>query len=53
MITKNLETLEEHKTENPLRDVILGGQDGLVNSLGIILGISAATGDTKILIATA
>ncbi|HSX40157.1 MAG TPA: VIT1/CCC1 transporter family protein [Candidatus Saccharimonadales bacterium] len=43
---------EVHKRENPLRDVILGGQDGLVNALGIILGISAATGDVKILIAT-
>lgn len=41
----------KHKLGNPLRDVILGGQDGLVNSLGIILGISAATSDTKILIA--
>ncbi len=40
-----------HKLHNPLRDIILGGQDGLVNSLGIILGISAATSDTKILIA--
>ncbi len=41
-----------HKRENPLRDVILGGQDGLVNSLGIILGISAAGGEIKVLIAT-
>ncbi len=43
---------EIHKTENPLRDVILGGQDGLVNSLGIILGVSAASSDVRILIAT-
>src|SRR5947208_1124482 len=43
---------ENHNQWNPLRDVILGGQDGLVNALGIILGISAATGDVKILIAT-
>lgn len=49
---------ENHRTnttrrhENPLRDVILGGQDGLVNALGIILGISAAGGNVSILIAT-
>lgn len=43
---------EDHTVENPLRDVILGGQDGLVNALGIILGIIAASGDIHILIAT-
>jgi len=42
---------EQHKRENPLRDVILGGQDGLVNALGIILGVSAATSSGKILVA--
>ena len=29
---------ENHATNNSLRDVILGGQDGLVNMLGIALG---------------
>lgn len=43
---------ELHKTSNPLRDVILGGQDGLVNALGIILGVLAATNEIHILIAT-
>src|SRR6202012_3928640 len=43
---------EKHKMSNPLRDVILGGQDGLVNALGIILGVMAASNDVKILIAT-
>ncbi len=43
---------EKHKKENPLRDVILGGQDGLVNALGIILGVIAVTSDTRILLAT-
>jgi vacuolar iron transporter family protein len=43
---------EKHKKENPLRDVILGGQDGLVNALGIILGVMAASADVRILIAT-
>lgn len=49
---KQRKAKEVHKTENPLRDVILGGQDGLVNSLGIILGIIAASGDSRILITT-
>src|SRR5207253_390738 len=43
---------EDHKLNNPLRDIILGGQDGLVNALGIILGIAAVTSDNHILIAT-
>ncbi len=43
---------ETHKLDNHLRDVILGGQDGLVNALGIILGIAAVTPDVRILIAT-
>ena len=43
---------KKHKLDNPLRDVILGGQDGLVNALGIILGIAAVTPDVHILIAT-
>jgi predicted membrane protein (TIGR00267 family) len=44
---------ESHKLGNFLRDVILGGQDGLVNVLGIVLGVFAAGGDTKILFAAA
>ncbi|MGD0951188.1 MAG: VIT1/CCC1 transporter family protein [Methanotrichaceae archaeon] len=44
---------ESHKLGNFLRNFILGGQDGLVNVLGIVLGISAAGGDTKILFAAA
>ena len=43
---------ERHQDRNWLRDVILGGQDGLVNILGIILGVIAAGGSTPILIAT-
>lgn len=41
-----------HSTKNSLRDVILGGQDGLVNMLGIALGVVAAGGSTHILIVT-
>lgn len=35
-----------------VRDVILGGQDGLVNVLGLVLGMAVATGDAR-LVATA
>src|SRR3990167_5460969 len=34
-----------------LRDIILGGQDGLVNVLGVTLGVAAASGDTRIVLA--
>jgi len=44
--------LEHHSTTNSLRDVILGGQDGLVNMLGIALGVVAANGSTHVLIVT-
>ena len=43
-------TTERHRSGSQLRDLILGGQDGLVNVLGIVLGASAATQDTKVLI---
>ena len=37
---------------NWLYDVILGGQDGLVNILGIILGVIAGGGSNRVLLAT-
>ncbi len=40
---------EKHTKPTLLSDFILGAQDGLVNVLGIILGVSAATSDTRIL----
>src|SRR5713101_9493627 len=43
---------EHHSTNNSLRDVILGGQDGLVNMLGIALGVVAAGGSTHVLVVT-
>src|ERR1700687_246455 len=43
---------EKHSTNTSLRDVILGGQDGLVNMLGIALGVVAASGSTHVLIVT-
>src|SRR6202142_3729222 len=41
---------EAHPRTNWLRDVILGGQDGLVNILGIILGVIAGGGSNTVLI---
>lgn len=42
---------DPHHGEFRLSDVILGGQDGLVNVLGVILGVAAATSDVRIVIA--
>jgi VIT1/CCC1 family predicted Fe2+/Mn2+ transporter len=44
--------VEAHHRVNWLRDVILGGQDGLVNMIGIVLGVIAAGGSTSVLIVT-
>lgn len=44
-------TGDPHKTSFGLSDVILGGQDGLVNVLGVILGVAAASSDTRIVLA--
>jgi VIT1/CCC1 family predicted Fe2+/Mn2+ transporter len=43
--------VERHRRRNWLRDVILGGQDGLVNILGIILGVIAGGGSRAVLLA--
>jgi len=43
---------KQHRTKNSLRDVILGGQDGLVNMLGIALGVVAAGGSNHVLVVT-
>ncbi len=37
--------------KSTMADIILGGQDGLVNVLGVILGVSAATSSHKVIIA--
>jgi vacuolar iron transporter family protein len=39
---------DPHRQASSLSDVILGGQDGLVNVLGVILGVAAATHDPRI-----
>jgi len=41
---------DPHRGISSFSDIILGGQDGIVNVLGIILGIAAATGDVRIVI---
>ncbi len=44
---------EQHARAGFLSDLILGSQDGLVNVLGIVLGVSAATSDTRIIFVAA
>src|SRR3989344_2598537 len=39
---------EPHKVSSNLRNIILGGQDGLVNVLGIVLGVAVASQDLRI-----
>ena len=41
---------DPHRQASALSDIILGGQDGLVNVLGVILGVAAATNDPHIVL---
>jgi predicted membrane protein (TIGR00267 family) len=41
---------DPHKQGAGLSDFILGAQDGLVNVLGVVLGIAAATSDARIVL---
>jgi predicted membrane protein (TIGR00267 family) len=41
---------DPHKRSSGFADIILGGQDGLVNVLGVILGVAAATHDPRIVL---
>ncbi len=41
---------DPHKRGSGLSDFILGAQDGLVNVLGVVLGIAAATNDTRVVL---
>src|SRR5512136_1654402 len=43
--------VEAHKRPGVLSDFILGSQDGLVNVLGVILGVAIASNDFKIILA--
>ncbi|MEX0617138.1 MAG: VIT1/CCC1 transporter family protein [Candidatus Woykebacteria bacterium] len=42
---------EPHAVTSNLRNIILGGQDGLVNVLGIVLGVAVASQDLRIILA--
>lgn len=41
---------DPHRRASALSDIILGGQDGLVNVLGVILGVAAATSDAYLVL---
>ena len=41
---------DPHRRASSLSNIILGGQDGLVNVLGVVLGVAAATSDPRIVI---
>lgn len=49
-IHKSIHHREAHLKSFNLPEIILGGQDGLVNVLGVILGVAAATADSKVVI---
>jgi len=49
-VQKHMETEKKNKQGGMLSDIILGGQDGLVNVLGIVLGVAYATNDSKIVL---
>ena len=42
---------DPHRSAGELSNILLGGQDGLVNTLGVVLGVAAATGETRIVLA--
>ena len=48
---KHPKTHPPHGNGGRLADIILGGQDGVVNTLGLLLGLAAATTDSRIIIA--
>lgn len=49
-IRQSISHKEGHMTSFNLPEIILGGQDGLVNVLGVILGVAAATSDSRLVI---
>jgi len=50
VIRRAISHQEGHLTSFNLPEIILGGQDGLVNVLGVILGVAAATSDSRLVI---
>jgi VIT1/CCC1 family predicted Fe2+/Mn2+ transporter len=45
--------VDPHGRAHAVSDLILGAQDGVVNVLGVLLGVSAASGSTRLAIAAA
>lgn len=45
------ERVDPHVGGRSLSDLILGGQDGIVNVLGVLLGVAAAGGSSRIVLA--
>ena len=43
--------VDPHRQLGWFADMILGGQDGLVNTLGVVLGVAAATSNNRIVLA--
>ncbi|MGH9918388.1 MAG: VIT1/CCC1 transporter family protein, partial [Nitrososphaerales archaeon] len=50
---KSADSPEMHASSSFLSNFILGSQDGLVNVLGILLGLTAATSDLRIIFVAA
>lgn len=43
---------DPHMAGRWLSDLVLGAQDGVVNTLGVVLGVSSATSDARVVLAT-
>ena len=43
--------VDPHKSASSVSNVILGGQDGIVNVLGVLLGVAAASASSRIVLA--
>jgi vacuolar iron transporter family protein len=50
---KGAQASTKHPRANLLSNFILGSQDGLVNVLGILLGLTAATSDLRLIFVAA
>lgn len=46
----NIPITAKHPLAAKVHDLILGGQDGLVNVLGVVLGVAAATMSTRVVL---
>ncbi len=51
MAANNIKRIMELLPSEIMSNIILGGQDGLVNTFGVILGVAAASGDIRVVIA--